>query len=412
MLASPRRCHHHRHCRRCLSGSRRSSGIGSIIAPMHALGHGDLTAGAASGREDRNRPMADTLQVFKEALIAEKAADEAAATSRGEDSARPPRRRYHPRFRIDDRRDRRDRRRRLRPTRSRRQHADLSAETTQRLRVRPPRPRRTYPTNVQSVASASEEITSSVNEISRQVQESSRIAQSAVQQAETTDTASATLSQAAGRIGDVVELINAIAGQTNLLALNATIEAARAGDAGRGFAVVASEVKAWPSRPPRRPTKSASRSPHPGCDRGVGNRDQGNQRDHRQDSRRSRRRSPLRWKSKARRPRKSPAIAAGGEGHPSRSPRISPTSAGRRETGSASSQVLAAAQSLSGELQPAQARGRQVPHLGAGGLRSGKVSGASKMRVRSRVGSRRPPNQCAGATPVSRHRHSLEKAGP
>ncbi|MBR1133623.1 methyl-accepting chemotaxis protein, partial [Bradyrhizobium iriomotense] len=52
------------------------------------------------------------------------------------------------------------------------------------------------------------------------------------------------LSKAAARIGDVVELINTIAGQTNLLALNATIEAARAGDAGRGFAVVASEVKA------------------------------------------------------------------------------------------------------------------------------------------------------------------------
>jgi len=98
--------------------------------------------------------------------------------------------------------------------------------------------------NVQSVASATEELSSSVNEIGRQVQESARMAGEAVNQARQTNDRVSELSMAASRIGDVVELINTIAGQTNLLALNATIEAARAGEAGRGFAVVASEVKA------------------------------------------------------------------------------------------------------------------------------------------------------------------------
>src|SRR6476646_3902565 len=98
--------------------------------------------------------------------------------------------------------------------------------------------------NVQSVASATEELSSSVNEISRQVQESARMATDAVGQARVINDRVSELSKAAARIGDVVELINTIAGQTNLLALNATIEAARAGEAGRGFAVVASEVKA------------------------------------------------------------------------------------------------------------------------------------------------------------------------
>ncbi|WP_084801632.1 methyl-accepting chemotaxis protein [Bradyrhizobium sp. Ec3.3] len=98
--------------------------------------------------------------------------------------------------------------------------------------------------NVQSVASATEELSSSVNEIGRQVQDSARMAGDAVSQARTTTDQVGELSKAAARIGDVVDLINTIAGQTNLLALNATIEAARAGEAGRGFAVVASEVKA------------------------------------------------------------------------------------------------------------------------------------------------------------------------
>jgi methyl-accepting chemotaxis protein len=98
--------------------------------------------------------------------------------------------------------------------------------------------------SVQSAASATEELSSSVMEISRQVQDSARMARDAVGQTRSTTARVSELSQAASRIGDVVELINTIAGQTNLLALNATIEAARAGEAGRGFAVVASEVKA------------------------------------------------------------------------------------------------------------------------------------------------------------------------
>jgi methyl-accepting chemotaxis protein len=102
--------------------------------------------------------------------------------------------------------------------------------------------------NIQSVASATGEMTSSVEEIGRQVVHSRKIAQSAVEYAQSTDARITALSQAAGRIGEVVQLITGIAEQTNLLALNATIEAARAGDAGRGFAVVAQEVKALASQ--------------------------------------------------------------------------------------------------------------------------------------------------------------------
>ena len=97
--------------------------------------------------------------------------------------------------------------------------------------------------NVETAASATEEMAASVAEINRQVAESARIGAEAVEGAARTNVTVKGLSEAAQKIGEVVQLIQDIAAQTNLLALNATIEAARAGEAGKGFAVVASEVK-------------------------------------------------------------------------------------------------------------------------------------------------------------------------
>ncbi|MCM8739089.1 methyl-accepting chemotaxis protein [Azospirillum sp. A1-3] len=98
-------------------------------------------------------------------------------------------------------------------------------------------------TNVQTVAATASQLSASIGEITRRVGDSSQIARSAVEEARSTNELMGALATAAQKIGDVVGMINAIAGQTNLLALNATIEAARAGEAGRGFAVVAEEVR-------------------------------------------------------------------------------------------------------------------------------------------------------------------------
>ncbi|MBQ0818682.1 methyl-accepting chemotaxis protein, partial [Microvirga sp. HBU67558] len=73
--------------------------------------------------------------------------------------------------------------------------------------------------NVQTVAAATEELSISIREIASQVAQSSQIADRAVQGARRTDAAVQDLATTAAKIGDVVQLINTIAGQTNLLAL-------------------------------------------------------------------------------------------------------------------------------------------------------------------------------------------------
>src|SRR5215470_14068194 len=97
--------------------------------------------------------------------------------------------------------------------------------------------------NVDAAATAADELLRSITEIGRQLDQTTELVRVAVNEAQATNNEIAGLAQAAQKIGDVVKLIQDIAGQTNLLALNATIEAARAGESGKGFAVVASEVK-------------------------------------------------------------------------------------------------------------------------------------------------------------------------
>ncbi|WP_374380892.1 methyl-accepting chemotaxis protein [Dongia sp.] len=97
--------------------------------------------------------------------------------------------------------------------------------------------------NVETVASATEELEASSRAISSQIDNSSKLAANAREGAEIANAEVAGLSRTASNIGNVVTMIQEIAARTKMLALNATIEAARAGEMGKGFAVVADEVK-------------------------------------------------------------------------------------------------------------------------------------------------------------------------
>ncbi|SCY43645.1 methyl-accepting chemotaxis protein [Microvirga guangxiensis] len=222
-----------------------STPITRLTNTMKTLAQGDTTVKVTDmERVDEIGAMAGAVQIFKDALIAKKEADEAAAVEA----------------------DAKMRRAQMLDQLTKQFEANVSvltgglstaatqmettaqsmtavADQTTNQSVSVASAAEQTSANVQTVAAATEELSISIREIASQVGQSSRIAEQAVVDAQRTNETVQTLASSAEKIGDVVQLINNIASQTNLLALNATIEAARAGEAGKGFAVVASEVK-------------------------------------------------------------------------------------------------------------------------------------------------------------------------
>ena len=206
-------------------------------------------------------------------------------------------------------------------------------------------------TNVQSVASATEELSSSVNEISRQVQELARMANEAVDQARTTNDRVSELSKAAaphrrrGRADQHHRRANQPAGAQRHHRGGARRRGrprfcgGRVRSEGAGRADLQGHRRDRPadhraSRAPPRSRSTRSRrsaAPSKGC-------------------RRSPRPLPPPSKSRARRRRKSPATCSRPpQGTQQVSSNITDVQRGASETGSASTQVLSAAQSLSGD---------------------------------------------------------------
>jgi hemerythrin-like metal-binding protein len=97
--------------------------------------------------------------------------------------------------------------------------------------------------NVNSVATATEEMTATVSEIAKNAEDARMIVAKAVAAVASANKQVNELGKVAKDINNVTAVITEISNQTKLLALNATIEAARAGEAGKGFAVVAVEIK-------------------------------------------------------------------------------------------------------------------------------------------------------------------------
>ncbi|MGT2478131.1 methyl-accepting chemotaxis protein [Methylobacterium oryzae CBMB20] len=219
--------------------------LAAITDTMTRLAAGELEAPVVgAGRRDEIGAMARAVQVFKEALLAKRAAD---VSSAAENAAKIRRAET-----LDNAAQafRAQVERMMQALSSAATEMEATARTmsqnadqTASQSFKASSAAEQTSANVQTVAAASEELATSIGEINGQIARASDMAERAAATAGETNTIVMSLADGAERIGTVISLISGIAAQTNLLALNATIEAARAGEAGRGFAVVASEVK-------------------------------------------------------------------------------------------------------------------------------------------------------------------------
>ncbi|MBF9194658.1 methyl-accepting chemotaxis protein [Microvirga terrestris] len=219
--------------------------ISRLVDNMRSLADGNLEVTIdGTSRRDEIGQMAGSVQVFKDAMIAKKLADERVALEADSKTRRA------------EALDQLTKRFEMNVSSltqgvsaaasqmeaTARSMTSVANQTTQQSVTVSSAAHQTS-ANVQTVAAATEELSASIREIASQVSQSSLVAEKAVKGTQRTTETVQELAASAEKIGNVVQLINTIAGQTNLLALNATIEAARAGEAGKGFAVVASEVK-------------------------------------------------------------------------------------------------------------------------------------------------------------------------
>jgi methyl-accepting chemotaxis protein len=219
--------------------------IGNLQRSMQLLSDGDLETDVySSSQHDEIGVMANTLQVFRESMIAARALGANQDNDRIAKSERASRMEARiVEFESTVRAALDSLQRSASSMQATAQSMSATADQSSALVSAVASAAEETSVNVQTVSTGTEELSSSIAEIGRQVVSSAQIARKAVDEASSTDATMQGLAENAGRISVVVDLIQTIASQTNLLALNATIEAARAGEAGRGFAVVASEVK-------------------------------------------------------------------------------------------------------------------------------------------------------------------------